>query len=238
MLKKFAKIEPNDLSIRIPKENDHNIPYNLTIENLTNKYLIIKFLINTKKILLVNPPTSFILPSKNTTFELILKTNDLPLEEYKKTKLLIIIIPSEEEIKTNEQAKNMYQNLKKQEIDKQEILYNLNWTMEETINTDINNNNNNNDNIKENNIKEEKIIFENYANKKVQLNSKYEEILKNIEENKKKLEKMMEQTSQENIKDKIKNQYNFDNLIMICLILLGLVFGANFAIGYNKLFNK
>ena len=158
MLKKFAKIEPNDLSIRISKENAHNIPYNLTIENLTNKYLIIKFLINTKKILLVNPPTSFILPSQNATFELILKTNDLSFEEYKKTKLLIIIIPSEEEIKTNEQAKNMYQNLKKQEIDKQEILYNLNWTMEETINTDINNNNNNNnnDNIKENSIKEEK----------------------------------------------------------------------------------
>jgi hypothetical protein len=236
MLKKFAKIEPNNLTITITKENDNNIPYNLTIENLTNKYLIIKFLINTKKILLVNPPTSFILPSQKSSFELTIKTNNLSLDEYKKTKLLIIIIPSEEEIKTNEQAKNMYQNLKKQEIDKQEILFELNWTMEEIINTDINNNINNNNN----NNKEEKIIFENYANKKNQLNSKYEEILKNIEINKKKLEKMMEQKSQENIKDKGNNvnKYNFDNLIMITIILLGLVFGANFAIGYNKLFKK
>ena len=234
MLKKFAKIEPNNLTIRLPKENENNIPYNLTIENLTNKYLLIKFLINTKKILLVNPPTSFILPSQKSSFELTIKTNNLSLDEYKKTKLLIIIIPSEEEIKTNEQAKNMYQNLKKQEIDKQEILFNLNWTMEEIINTDINNNNNINNN------KEEKIIFENYANKKNQLNTKYEEILKNIEINKKKLEKMMEQKSQENIKDKSNNnnKYNCDNLIMISLILLGLLFGANFAIGYNKLFNK
>ena len=131
-------------------------------------------MINTKKILLVNPPTSFILPSQKSSFELTIKTNNLSLDEYKKTKLLIIIIPSEEEIKSNEQAKNMYQNLKKQEIDKQEILFNLNWTMEEIINTDINNNNNINNN------KEEKIIFENYANKKNQLNTKYEEILKNI----------------------------------------------------------
>ena len=39
------------------------------------------------------------------------------------------------------------------------------------------------------------------------------------------------------IKKKIK-KYNFDNLIMISIILLGLILGGNFAIGYNKLFHK
>ena len=45
-------------------------------------------------------------------------------------------------------------------------------------------------------------------------------------------------TINEKTKRKIKKKYNFDNLIMVSIILLGLIIGANFAIGYNKLFNK
>ena len=69
--------------------------------------------------------------------------------------------------------------------------------------------------------------------------AKKEQILKNLEMNKKKLENLMEQNGKMSgkIGQKIK-KYNFDNLIMISIILLGLILGGNFAIGYNKLFHK
>ena len=237
MQNKFAKIEPNPLSIIISKDNENNNNYNITIHNLTNKYIIFKFLINTKGILLAKPSTSYISPSQNISVEIIVNNNsNLSLSEYKKTKILVMIIPYNEEINSVEQAKNLFQDLKNKEIERQDILVDLNFTMEEIINTDINKNNNNKENMNNN---EEKLIFENNPNTRKQLISKNEEILKNLEINKKKLENLMEQNSKISgkIKQKIK-KYNFDNLIIITIILLGLILGGNFAIGYNKLFHK
>ena len=70
--------------------------------------------------------------------------------------------------------------------------------------------------------------------------AKKEEILKTLQTNRKKLENLMEQKGLiiEKTKKKIKKKYNFDNLIMISIILFGLIMGSNFAILYNKLFHK
>ena len=76
MQNKFAKIEPNPLSIIISKDNENNNNnYNITIHNLTNKYIIFKFLINTKGILLAKPSTSYISPSQNISVEIIVNNN-------------------------------------------------------------------------------------------------------------------------------------------------------------------
>ena len=238
MQNKFAKIEPNPLSIIISKDNENNNNYNITIHNLTNKYIIFKFLINTKGILLAKPSTSYISPSQNISVEIIVNNHsNLSLSEYKKTKILVMIIPYNGEINSVEQAKNLFQDLKNKEIERQDILVDLNFTMEEIINTDINKNNNKQENMNNN---EEKLIFENNPDTKKQLISKNEEILKNLEINKKKLENLTQQNNKVNEKSKPTKtkKYNFDNLIMVSIILLGLIAGSNFANLYNKLFKK
>ena len=233
MKKNFVKIEPNPLSLIISKDNGNKNNYNISIQNLTEKYLIFGLFINLKGILSAKPSISYILPKQNTSVDINIINNNLSLDEYKKMKIIVIIIPYNEEINSIEQAKNLFQNLKMKKIEKQEILINLNFSFEETIDTDISINNTYNDN------KEEKLNSVNYTNMRSQLMSKKEQILKNLEINKKKLENLMEQNSKISgkIKQKIK-KYNFDNLIIITIILLGLILGGNFAIGYNKLFNK
>ena len=233
MKKNFVKIEPNPLSLIISKDNVNKNNYNISIQNLTEKYLIFGLFINLKGILSAKPSISYILPKQNTSVDINIINNNLSLDEYKKMKIIVIIIPYNEEINSIEQAKNLFQNLKMKKIEKQEILINLNFSFEETIDTDISINNTYNDN------KEEKLNSVNYTNMRSQLMSKKEQILKNLEINKKKLENLMEQNSKISgkIKQKIK-KYNFDNLIIITIILLGLILGGNFAIGYNKLFNK
>jgi hypothetical protein len=240
MQKNFAKVEPNPLSLIISKDSQNKIPYNITIQNLTDKYVIFGLLINTKGILLAKPAISYILPNQNVSVEINIVKNNLSLDEYKKTKIVVIIIPYNEEIKSVEQAKNLFQILKRKEIDKQEIFIDLNFAQEEIIDTDIINNNTNITNDGNDNNNEEKILFTNYTNIRSQLMAKKEEILKNLQINRKKLENLMEQKSTiiEKTKQRIKKKYNFDNLIMVSIILLGLIFGANFAILYNKLFHK
>ena len=239
MQKNLVKIEPNNLSIIISKDNENKTPYNFTIENLTNKYLIYQSLSNTKGIIFAKPAISYILPNKNISIELNLTKSNMPLDEYKKTKLLLMFFPYDEEINTVEQAKNILERLKKQKNNFQKMFLNLNFIIEEIIDTDTvkfdeikkdDNFNNNN----------EKIIFVNYTNTRKQLISKNEEIIKNLETNKKRLEDLMENNRSKKEKNKFKgkSKYNFDNLIMISIILFGLIIGSNFAIGYKKLFNK
>ena len=238
MFNNFAKVDPNPLSLVISKDSQNKIAYNINIQNLTDKYLIFGLLINTKGILLAKPAISYIKPNQNISVEINIIKNNLSLDEYKKSKIVVIIIPYNEEIKSVEQAKNLFQVLKKKDIDKQEIFIDLNFSHEEIIDTDINNNTNiTND---ENNNKEEKLLFVNYTNIRSQLMAKKEEILKNLQVNRKKLENLMEQKGIiiEKTKNKIKKKYNFDNLIMISIILFGLIMGSNFAILYNKLFHK
>ena len=240
MFNNFAKVEPNPLSLVISKDSQNKIPYNITIQNLTDKYLIFGLLINTKGILLAKPAISYILPNQNISVEINIVKNNLSLDEYKKSKIVVIIIPYNEEIKTIEQAKNLFQILKRKEIDKQEIFIDLNFAQEEIIDTDIVNNNTNITNDGNDNNNEEKILFTNYTNIRSQLMAKKEEILKNLQINRKKLENLMEQKGIiiSKTKNKIKKKYNFDNLIMISIILFGLIMGSNFAILYNKLFHK
>ena len=240
MKKNFVKIEPNPLSLIISKDNNNRNNYNISIQNLTEKNLIFGLFINLKGIILAKPSTSYILPNQRTSVDINLIKNNLSLDEYKKTKILITFIPYDEEIKSVEQAKNLFLVLKKNGVEKQETFLDLNFIMEEIINTDIVQEDNLNKNENNFNNKEEKLILLNDENTKNELISKNKEIVKNIETTRKKLENLMEQNYKinEKSKTKIHKKYNCDNLIMITLILFGLIIGSNFATVYNKFFKK
>ena len=217
----FAEVSPNPLTIEISRNKTENKKTTLIMKNITNKHIIYKFLINTRGVLLAKPPTSFIRPNQSISIDINILNNNLPIEDYNKTKLLLMFIKCNEEIKTIEQAKKKFQELKNEnneEIEKQETIVNLNII----------------DKV------DEKITYINYAQLKAELNTKNNEIQKDLEIQKKKLENLVIQDKKYNNKGsqgKIKN-YNIDNLIFAFIILIGLIIGANFAYGYNKLFKK
>ena len=217
----FAEVSPNPLTIEICRNDIEKKTSTLIMKNITNDYIVYKFLINTRGVLLAKPPTSFIKPNQSISIDINILNHDLPIEDYNKTKLLLMFIKWNEEIKTIEQAKKKFQELKNEnneEIEKQEILVNLNVI----------------DKV------DEKITYINYAQLKAELNEKNNEIQKNLEIQKKKLESLVIQDKKYNKKGSkasIKN-YNIDNLIFAFIILMGLIIGANFAYGYNKLFKK
>ena len=217
----FAEVSPNPLTIEISRNKTENKKTTLIMKNITNKHIIYKFLINTRGVLLAKPPTSFIRPNQSISIDINILNNNLPIEDYNKTKLLLMFIKCNEEIKTIEQAKKKFQELKNEnneEIEKQETIVNLNII----------------DKV------DEKITYINYAQLKAELNTKNNEIQKDLEIQKKKLENLVIQDKKYNNKGsqgKIKN-YNIDNLIFSFIILIGLIIGANFAYGYNKLFKK
>ena len=217
----FAEVSPNPLTIEICRNDIEKKTSTLIMKNITNDYIVYKFLINTRGVLLAKPPTSFIKPNQSISIDINILNHDLPIEDYNKTKLLLMFIKCNEEIKTIEQAKKKFQELKNEnneEIEKQETLVNLNVI----------------DKV------DEKITYINYAQLKAELNEKNNEIQKNLEIQKKKLESLVIQDKKYNKKGSkasIKN-YNIDNLIFAFIILMGLIIGANFAYGYNKLFKK
>ena len=77
---------------------------------------------------------------------------------------------------------------------------------------------------------------------KTELNLKNNEVIKNLEIQRKRLETLVSQDKKYN--NNIKNQgkrkkyYNMDNLILVFIIFIGLIIGANFAYGYNRVFKR
>ncbi len=235
----LAEVSPIPLNIIISNNDEIKNISHLTLTNITNDYLIYKSLINNRGVLHIRNPTSFIPPSQSVKLEVQLIDNCLSKEEYNRTKLLIMLIQSNEKISSIEEAKKLYQILKNENIEKQESLINLNFINEDENENEENNNNDYNKTFEENS--NEKITYVNYAQLKNELESKNNEISNILETQKKRLENLVAQNNKFSNVDrtgKKKKYYNLDNLIMIFTILVGLLIGSNFACGYNYLFHK
>jgi len=235
----LAEVSPIPLNIIISSNDEIKNISHLTLTNITNDYLIYKSLINNRGVLHIRNPTSFIPPSQSVKLEVQLIDNCLSKEEYNRTKLLIMLIQSNEKISSIEEAKKLYQILKNENIEKQESLINLNFINEDENENEENNNNDYNKTFEENS--NEKITYVNYAQLKNELESKNNEISNILETQKKRLENLVAQNNKFSNVDrtgKKKKYYNLDNLIMIFSILVGLLIGSNFACGYNYLFHK
>ena len=167
----FAEVFPNKLTIETTNNKIQNKLPSLNLKNITDNYLLYKTFINTRGVLNTKPATSFIKPLDSVSIEINILNDNLPTEEYKKTKLLLMVFKSDEDIKTNEQAKQQFKlikNEKNKEIEKQEILINLN--VNDTDNEEKNVTNN------EENV-EERITYINYGQFKAELDSKNNEIM-------------------------------------------------------------
>ena len=236
-MEKLVEIFPNQLNLT-PTKNTPYIESKLNIKNLTNNYVIFKIYNNNIKIYSCKPSRSFIPPKE--TKDIYIKR--FTKEEKGNNQFMFIFYSIDKIINNNDEVKDAFNSKIYNEKSEQKIILPV------FINND---NKNESENIyNENDLKEvvdndlEEIKI--YNNLIENLRTDYEKTNQNII----KLEKLLEVIkTQRQLKDekeraitlnKNKNINSFNksykNIILIAIILLGLIFGANLACKYNKLF--
>ena len=116
----------NDNNLFLNKIDDDKYNYNglLYIYNLTNNYYIFKGYINeNSNLFIMKPSISFVTPNNDKT--ILIKGSKNSLFEEGIVKFLLVVYPINEEIKSNDEAKEAF-NLKKYDISyKKEIMFNV-----------------------------------------------------------------------------------------------------------------
>ena len=217
-MEKLVEIFPNQLRLS-PSKNSTFVESKIKIKNLSDSYIIYKIFSNNQLIYTVKPSKSFIPPKE---------TKDI------QNKI----------INNNDEAKEAFDSKLYNHASKQEAVIPV-----------IFNDNNNDDTAQENKYNENDLneIGDNvqkeinlYTNLIDNLKNEYNKINDNIINLEKLFDMIKTQKQLKNEKDKAikisKNDYknNFNkiqnNLILISVILLGLIFGANIACKYNDFF--
>ena len=242
-MEKLVEIFPNQLRLS-PSKNSTFVESKIKIKNLSDSYIIYKIFSNNKGIYTVKPSKSFILPKE---------TKDIHIKRFCKSEyssnagkeaFILIIYTINKIINNNDEAKEAFDSKLYNHASKQEAVIPV-----------IFNDNNNDDTVQENKYNENDLneIGDNvqkeikiYTNLIDNLKNEYKKINDNIINLEKLFDMIKTQIQLMNEKYKAlkisKNNYknNFNeirkNLILISVILLGLIIGANLACKYNDFF--
>ena len=236
-MEKLVEVFPNQLNLT-PTKNTPYIESKLNIKNLTNNYVIFKIYNNNINIYSCKPSKSFIPPKE--TKDIYIKR--FTKEEKGNDQFLLMFYSIDKIINNNDEVKDAFNSK----------IYNEKSELRITIPVSINNENKNElENIyNENDLKE--VVDDNleeikiYNNLIENLKTDFEKTNQNIIQLEKILEgiKTQRQLKEEKEraitlnKNKKLNNLNksYKNIILISIILIGLIFGANLACKYNKLF--
>lgn len=217
----------------------------LNLTNLTNEYVIFKLFNNQRLLYSAKPSTSFIPPKESVSIS-IKKFQRGDESQIGKDKFLLIFHTINRVISDKEEAKEAFKLKIYNENSKQESMISIilkdqeeesdepaTFTYDESVL----------EGIGDDYIKGIKTYSEINDNLNKQINSINEKIRDSENElNMIKKQKEMQQLKNKAIEDKrAENKTNDDGLskiLLICLILLGLVIGANFAKGYNRFFHS
>ena len=232
-MEKLVEIFPNPLNLT-PAKNTPYIESKLNIKNLTNNYVIFKVFNSNTTIYSAKPSKSFIPPKERK--DVYIKRFSKEETLAKKDQFLFIFYSIDKVINNNDEVKEAFNSKIYNESSEQKII----------ISVIINNENKDNKNDSENIYDDDKNEIKIYKDLIENMKKEYDETNKNII----KLEKLYEALKNQNklLEDKRKaeiskkknplNSFNqtYKNIILISIILLGLIFGANLACKYNKLF--
>ena len=238
----LVEIFPNSLELTPSKEKSF-IESKLNIKNLTNNYVIFKIYNSKQNLYSVKPSKSFIPPkeTKNISVKRFTKEES----PSKKDQMLLIFYSIDKIIKDNDDAKEAFNSKLYNEESKQESLITI--TIKEREDDIIKESgadyNGNNLNEEDNKIKKETKIYNEQIEK---LKKEYNKCNQKVMELEKILEVIKTQKQLKSEKEKAialnKDKDNNDNfkinkkIILITIILLGLIFGANLATKYNNFF--
>ena len=232
-MEKLVEIFPNPLNLT-PTKNTPYIESKLNIKNLTNNYVIFKVFNSNTTIYSAKPSKSFIPPKERK--DVYIKRFSKEETLAKKDQFLFIFYSIDKVINNNDEVKEAFNSKIYNESSEQKII----------ISVIINNENKDNKNDSENIYDDDKNEIKIYKDLIENMKKEYDETNKNII----KLEKLYEALKNQNklLEDKRKAELSkkknplnssnqtYKNIILISIILLGLIFGANLACKYNKLF--
>ena len=219
----------------------------LNLHNLTNDYIIFRIFNNQRSLYSAKPSTSFIKPMETTKITIKRFNKEKKIQsEQGKDKFLLLFYTINKIINNNDEVKEAFKTNQYNDNSKQETIISI------IIKDDLNNeilekdytyNENDINEIGDDYIKGIKVyddLNENLRKESNKINERIKEMEKIIQ-----LAKQQKQLKIEKdlaLKDislnkKTKGE-NYNNIILISILLLGLLFGANVAKGYNKAFNK
>ena len=215
----------------------------LNLTNLTNEYVVFKIYNNQRSVYSAKPSVSFIRP-RDTTYVSIkrFKKEEVPsrigkdkflLQFYTINKIINDNDEAKEAIKTKIYNENTQQDITIAIILKREEDSELTYTYNESVLEDIG------DDIFKG-IKTYTELNENLRNQTNVINNNIKNLENTLEDIKKNKELLLgkEIAMKDTKKTNISKDNNFPKIILVCVILLGLVIGANLSKGYNRLFNQ
>jgi hypothetical protein len=240
---KLVLVYPDPLKLtHINNSNYYESKLNLT--NLTNEYVIFKLFNNQRSLYNAKPSTSFLPPKENAKVSIKRFKKDED-SQVGKDKFLLLFYTINRVINDNEEAKEAFKQKTFNENSKQESMISiiLKDQEEETDEPTYTYDESVLEGIGDDYIKGIKTYSELNDNLNKQINAINEKIRDSENElNMIKRQKEMQQLKDKAMKDKKaenkSNDKGLSKILLICLILLGLVIGANFAKGYNRLFHS
>ena len=241
---KIVLVYPIPLVITKQK-NSNYFESKLNLSNLTNEYVIFKLYINQRSLYSAKPSTSFIKP-KETAHVLIKRfAKDDNQSSAGKDRFLLYFYTINKIINDNEEAKEAFKSKIYNESSKQESMIYVVLKEQENEEFDIT------PQIDENNLEEIGADYTKGIQIYKDLNEKMRQESNLINQRIKELEKAISMIKNQQIlkedkekaiidrKAKTKNNQNYHkNIMLISLILLGLMIGANLANLFNKIFNN
>ena len=231
-MEKLVEIFPNPLNLT-PTKNTQYIESKLNIKNLTNNYVIFKIFNNNTNIYSVKPSKSFIPPKERKDINIKRFTKEEITTKKCKDQFLFIFYSIDKIISNNDEVKDAFNSKIYNESSEQKIIISVTINNENEVDSE---------NIYDDDKNEIKIYKEMIENMRKEYDDANQNIIKleKLYEVIKNQNKLLEEKRKAVSSNKKKNLNNlnksYNNIILISIILLGLIFGANLASKYNKLF--
>ena len=231
-MEKLVEIFPNPLNLT-PTKNTQYIESKLNIKNLTNNYVIFKIFNNNTNIYSVKPSKSFIPPKERKDIYIKRFTKEEITTKKCKDQFLFIFYSIDKIISNNDEVKDAFNSKIYNESSEQKIIISVTINNENEVDSE---------NIYDDDKNEIKIYKEMIENMRKEYDEANQNIIKleKLYEVIKNQNKLLEEKRKAVSSNKKKNLNNlnksYNNIILISIILLGLIFGANLASKYNKLF--
>jgi len=231
-MEKLVEIFPNPLNLT-PTKNTQYIESKLNIKNLTNNYVIFKIFNNNTNIYSVKPSKSFIPPKERKDINIKRFTKEEITAKKCKDQFLFMFYSIDKIISNNDEVKDAFNSKIYNEGSEQKIIISVTINNENEVDSE---------NIYDDDQNEIKIYKEMIENMRKEYDEANQNIIKleKLYEVIKNQNKLLEEKRKAVSSNKKKNLNNlnksYNNIILISIILLGLIFGANLASKYNKLF--